>query len=57
MATPPSEVRIYTQPTGFFKDEEFLQAAKQVQNLELSGGWELFVEAMGVKIYRRYIEV
>lgn len=53
---PPSEVCIYAQPTGLFKDEDFLQAAKQVQNPQLEG-WELFVESMGVKIYKRYIEV
>ena len=47
---------IYTKPTGFFKDEEFVAAAKQVLNPDLEG-WEFFVECMDVKVHRRYKEV
>ena len=47
---------IYTKPTGLFKDEEFVAAARQVQNPDLEG-WEFFVESMGVKVHRRYKEV
>lgn len=57
MAAPVPPVEgIYSAPTGLFTDEEFLSAAQQVQN-PLLEGWELFVESMGVKIYRRYKEV
>jgi hypothetical protein len=56
-ASPESAAMIYSEPTGLFTDEEFLKAAKQVQNLELGDGWELFVECMEVKIYRKYNEV
>ncbi|XP_003387507.1 PREDICTED: phosphatidylcholine transfer protein-like [Amphimedon queenslandica] len=52
----PAEAGIYSQPTGIFTDEEFLEAAKQVQNPALDDSWELFVECMGVKIYRKYKE-
>lgn len=59
MATPraPSEAAIYSQPTGLFTDEDFLCAAKQVQNPVIDDSWELFVEAMEVKVYRKYNEV
>ena len=53
----PAEAGIYSQPTGIFTDLEFLEAAKQVQNPALDDSWELFVECMGVKIYRKYKEV
>ena len=56
MATPPPEAGIYSKPTGLFTDDEFLNAAKQVQNPDLPG-WEFFVESMGVKMYRKYSEV
>lgn len=57
MATenPPVE-GIYSKPTGLFTDEDFIKAAKQVQNPDIQG-WELFVECMGVKMYRKYSEV
>lgn len=47
---------IYTKPTGFFKDEEFVAAARQVQKPDLEG-WEFFVKCMEVTVHRRYKEV
>lgn len=37
-----------------FTDEEFQSAWKELDEPQLEGGWELFVETMGVKIYRLY---
>lgn len=53
---PPPVQGIHSKPTGLFSDEDFLKAAKQVQNPNFEG-WEFFVEAMGVKMYRKYSEV
>lgn len=55
MATPPVQ-GIHSKPTGLFTDNDFLKAAKQVQNPDLEG-WEFFVESMGVKLYRKFSEV
>ncbi|KAK7938777.1 hypothetical protein WMY93_002103 [Mugilogobius chulae] len=37
-----------------FTDEDFQAAWKELDEPQLEGGWELFTETMGVKIYRRY---
>lgn len=37
-----------------FREEEFQAAWKELEEPQLEGGWELFTEAMGVEIYRRY---
>ncbi|KAM4534657.1 phosphatidylcholine transfer protein [Fundulus diaphanus] len=37
-----------------FTDEEFRSACKELDEPQLDGGWELFTETMGVKIYRLY---
>ncbi|XP_074552745.1 phosphatidylcholine transfer protein [Halichoeres trimaculatus] len=37
-----------------FTDEEFQSAWKELDEPQLEGGWELFTETMGVKIYRLY---
>ncbi|XP_070837242.1 phosphatidylcholine transfer protein isoform X2 [Chaetodon trifascialis] len=37
-----------------FTDEEFQDAWKELDEPQLEGGWELFTETMGVKIYRLY---
>ncbi|KAG7505955.1 phosphatidylcholine transfer protein [Solea senegalensis] len=37
-----------------FTDEEFQGAWKELDEPQLDGGWELFTETMGVKIYRLY---
>lgn len=39
-----------------FEEEEFYNALKELESPNLDG-YELFVEVMGVKIYRRYIQV
>lgn len=40
-----------------FTDEEFHNAWKELDEPQLEGGWELFTETMGVKIYRLYDKV
>lgn len=40
-----------------FTDEEFQLAWKELDEPQLDGGWELFTEAMGVKIYRLFDQV
>lgn len=40
-----------------FTDEEFQGAWRELDEPQLEGGWELFTETMGVKIYRRYDKV
>lgn len=40
-----------------FTDEEFQDAWKELDEPQLEGGWELFTETMGVKIYRLYDKV
>ena len=35
-----------------FGDEEFDSAWRELDEPQLEGGWELFTENMGVKIYR-----
>lgn len=35
-----------------FTDEEFQEAWRELDEPQLEGGWELFTETMGVKIYR-----
>uniref|UniRef100_A0AAQ5ZL37 Phosphatidylcholine transfer protein n=1 Tax=Amphiprion ocellaris TaxID=80972 RepID=A0AAQ5ZL37_AMPOC len=37
-----------------FTDEDFQDAWKELDEPQLDGGWELFTETMGVKIYRLY---
>ncbi|TMS15638.1 Phosphatidylcholine transfer protein [Larimichthys crocea] len=37
-----------------FADEEFQGAWRELDEPQLDGGWELFTETMGVKIYRLY---
>ncbi|XP_074511941.1 phosphatidylcholine transfer protein [Sebastes fasciatus] len=37
-----------------FTDEEFQSAWRELDEPQLDGGWELFTETMGVKIYRLY---
>ena len=37
-----------------FKEEEFQAAWGELDEPQLEGGWQLFTETMGVKIYRRY---
>ncbi|XP_075871887.1 phosphatidylcholine transfer protein [Nelusetta ayraudi] len=37
-----------------FTDEEFQLAWKELDEPQLDGGWELFTETMGVKIYRLF---
>uniref|UniRef100_UPI0037E89885 phosphatidylcholine transfer protein n=1 Tax=Semicossyphus pulcher TaxID=241346 RepID=UPI0037E89885 len=37
-----------------FTDEEFQSAWRELDEPQLEGGWELFTETMGVKIYRLY---
>ncbi len=55
VADPPVQ-GIHSKPTGLFTDDDFLKAARQVQNPDLTG-WEFFVESTGVKMYRKYSEV
>lgn len=40
-----------------FTDEEFQSAWRELDEPQLEGGWELFTETMGVKIYRLYDKV
>lgn len=40
-----------------FADEEFQSAWRELDEAQLDGGWELFTETMGVKIYRLYDKV
>lgn len=40
-----------------FTDEEFQLAWKELDEPQLDGGWELFTETMGVKIYRLFDKV
>jgi len=40
-----------------FTDEEFQGAWRELDEPQLDGGWEMFVETMGVKIYRLYDKV
>ncbi len=40
-----------------FTDEEFQGAWKELDEQQLDGGWELFVETTEVKIYRLYDKV
>lgn len=40
-----------------FTDEEFQSAWRELDEAQLEGGWELFTETMGVKIYRLYVKV
>lgn len=40
-----------------FADEEFQLAWKELDEPQLDGGWELFTETMGVKIYRLFDQV
>lgn len=40
-----------------FREEEFQAAWGELDEPQLEGGWELFTETMGVKIYRRYRQV
>ncbi|TNN27642.1 hypothetical protein EYF80_062212 [Liparis tanakae] len=40
-----------------FTDEEFQGAWRELDAPQLGGGWEMFVETMGVKIYRLYDKV
>lgn len=40
-----------------FTDEEFQSAWKELDEPQLEGGWELFVETKEVKIYRLYDKV
>lgn len=40
-----------------FTDEEFQGAWRELDEPQLEGGWELFTETMGVKIYRLYDKV
>lgn len=37
-----------------FTNEEFQGAWRELDEPQLDGGWELFTETMGVKIYRLY---
>ncbi|MCI4395245.1 hypothetical protein PGIGA_G00178130 [Pangasianodon gigas] len=37
-----------------FTDADFQEAWKELDEPQLQGGWELFTESMGVKIYRLY---
>lgn len=40
-----------------FREEEFQAAWGELDDPQLEGGWDLFTETMGVKIYRRYRQV
>lgn len=40
-----------------FTDEEFDGAWRELDEPQLDGGWELFTETMGVRIYRLYDQV
>ncbi len=40
-----------------FTDEDFQEAWRELDEPQLDGGWELFTETMGVKIYRLYDKV
>lgn len=40
-----------------FTDADFQSAWTELDEPQLQGGWELFTETMGVKIYRLYDEV
>ncbi len=40
-----------------FTDAEFQSSWRELDEPQLEGGWELFVETMGVKIYRLYDKV
>lgn len=40
-----------------FTDEEFQGAWRELDEPQLEGGWQLFTETMGVKIYRLYDKV
>lgn len=40
-----------------FAEEEFQGAWRELDEPQLDGGWELFTETMGVKIYRLYDKV
>ncbi|KAM9434394.1 phosphatidylcholine transfer protein [Clarias gariepinus] len=37
-----------------FTDADFQEAWRELDEPQIQGGWELFTESMGVKIYRRY---
>nr|XP_020460588.1 phosphatidylcholine transfer protein [Monopterus albus] len=37
-----------------FTDEEFQKAWRELDEPQLEGGWELFTETMGIRIYRLY---
>lgn len=40
-----------------FTDEEFQRAWRELDEPQLEGGWELFTDTMGVKIYRLHDKV
>ncbi|XP_043946412.1 phosphatidylcholine transfer protein [Protopterus annectens] len=42
--------------TLHFQEENFQDAWQELDEPKLEGGWELFVETMGIKIYRLYRE-
>jgi hypothetical protein len=47
---------VFSVGPGVFTDEEFARAVGELSKPELDEGWDLLVEAMGTKIYRKYRE-
>lgn len=40
-----------------FSEEQFQEAWRELDHPQLNGGWELFTETMGIKVYRLSDEV
>lgn len=53
MVTPTPDIEVVN--TSVFPDEEFIRAAKQVNDPDFTG-YEFYVETMGVTFYRKYRE-
>ena len=47
---------LFSVGPGAFTEEEFARAVAEIGTPDLEG-WELFVQSMGTKIYRKYREV
>ena len=53
MVTPTPDIEVVN--TSVFPDEEFIRAAKQVNEPDFTG-YEYYMETMGVTFYRKYRE-
>ena len=53
MVTPTPEIEVVN--AAVFPDEEFIKAARQVNNPDFTG-YEFYMETMGVTFYRKYRE-